>query len=102
MNTLDLDQELNTMIIQGKSVEAFHKFYAEDVVAQENDDPVRVGRDAWMRGRQEMEKNIKKFSARHEASRASSPWPLSASRRTMPGLSVRRRSDGQAPRVSLS
>lgn len=64
MNTLDLDHQLNALIIQGKSVDAFHTFYAEDVVAQENDEPERVGRDAWMRGRQEMEKNIKKFDAR--------------------------------------
>jgi ketosteroid isomerase-like protein len=63
MNILDLDDQLNTMIIRGKSVEAFRKFYAEDVVSQENDEPERIGRDAWMRGRQEMEKSIKKFNA---------------------------------------
>jgi hypothetical protein len=43
MNTLELDQQLNAMIIAGKSVEAFRRFYAEDVVAQENADPERVG-----------------------------------------------------------
>jgi ketosteroid isomerase-like protein len=64
MDTLALDHELNAMIIQEKSRDAFLKFYAEDVVAQENDDAERVGRDAWMRGRQELEKNIKKFDAR--------------------------------------
>src|SRR5688500_4894465 len=64
MNTLELDQQLNTMIVQGKSVDAFRKFYAEDVVAQENDEPERVGREAWMQARQEMEKNIKRFEAR--------------------------------------
>jgi len=64
MSTLELDHQLNTMIIQGNSVDAFRNFYAEDVVAQENDEPERVGRDAWMRARQEMEKNIRKFDAR--------------------------------------
>jgi hypothetical protein len=64
VNTLDLDRQLNALIIEGKSVEAFQQFYAEDVVAQENDEPERVGRDAWMRARQEMEKNIRKFDAR--------------------------------------
>jgi ketosteroid isomerase-like protein len=64
VNTLELDQQLNAMIIQGKSVDAFQKFYAEDVVAQENDEPERKGRDAWMRARSDMEKNIKKFDAR--------------------------------------
>lgn len=33
---------------------AFEAFYADDVVAQENDEPERVGRDAWMRARQLM------------------------------------------------
>ncbi|MBI4885951.1 MAG: nuclear transport factor 2 family protein [Acidobacteria bacterium] len=64
MDTLALDQQLNTMIINGKSVDAFHRFYAEDVIAQENDEPERVGRDAWLRARQEMEKNITSFEAR--------------------------------------
>src|SRR6266581_9380476 len=64
MNTLELDHELNTMIIEWKSRDAFLKFYAEDVVAQEDDEPERIGRDAWMRGRLEMERNIKKFAAR--------------------------------------
>jgi hypothetical protein len=52
MSTLELDGQLNAMIIQGKSGDAFRRFYAEDVVAQENDEPERIGRDAWMRGRQ--------------------------------------------------
>lgn len=64
MNTLDLDQQLNEMIIQGKSVEAFRSFYHEDVIARENDEPERKGREPWMRGRREMEKNMKKFDAR--------------------------------------
>lgn len=64
MTILELDQQLNTMIVQGKSVDAFHKFYADNVVAQENDEPERIGRDVWLRARQDMEKNIKKFDAR--------------------------------------
>ena len=64
MSTLELDHQLNTLIIEGKSAVAFQKCYAEDVVAQENDEPERIGRDAWMRARQEMEKSIRKFDAR--------------------------------------
>src|SRR5437016_12383197 len=64
MNTLELDDQLNTLIIQGKSIDALRQFYAEDVVAQENDEPERVGRDAWLQARQGMEKSIKKFNAR--------------------------------------
>ena len=59
-----MDEQLNAMIIRGSSADAFHKFYAEDVVAQENDEPERVGREDWMRARQEMEKRIRRFDAR--------------------------------------
>jgi hypothetical protein len=38
MSTLELDEGLNRMIVEGKSVDAFLKFNAEDVVAQENDE----------------------------------------------------------------
>ena len=64
MNVLELDNQLNALIIGGKSGEAFERFYAEDVVAQENDEPVRVGRTDWMHGRQAIEQNMKKFEAK--------------------------------------
>jgi ketosteroid isomerase-like protein len=64
VNVLELDSQLNKMIVEGKSVDAFKTFYAENVVAQENDEPERVGRDAWMTARAEMENNIKSFKAR--------------------------------------
>lgn len=64
MDTLELDTQLNRMIIEGKSVDAFEKFYDENVVAQENDEPERHGRVHWMRARQQMEKALKKFNAR--------------------------------------
>lgn len=64
MDILQLDNQLNAFIVEGKSVAAFEKFYAEDVVAQENDEPERHGRAEWVRARQEMEKNIVKFDAR--------------------------------------
>lgn len=64
MDILELDHQLNTMIIEGHSVDALRRFYAEDVVAQENDEPERIGRADWLRGRLEMEKKIKTFDAR--------------------------------------
>jgi hypothetical protein len=70
MNILQLDTQLNNMIVEGKSVEAFERFYAEDVVAQENDEPERVGRAPWIQARAEMEKNLKKFNARFLANAA--------------------------------
>jgi ketosteroid isomerase-like protein len=44
-NIDQLDQELNQMILQGKILEAFEKFYAEDVVMEE-DGEAREGKDA--------------------------------------------------------
>lgn len=38
-------EELNQMILEGKILEAFEKFYAADVVMQDNDYPARVGKD---------------------------------------------------------
>ena len=38
--------ELNNMILEGKILEAFEKFYSEDVVMQDNEHPVREGKDA--------------------------------------------------------
>ena len=39
-------KELNDMIMQGKGMEAFEKFYADDCTMQENSDEPRVGKDA--------------------------------------------------------
>jgi len=35
---------LNQMILEGKILEAFEKYYAEDVVMQDNDYPERIGK----------------------------------------------------------
>ena len=40
----DVDQ-LNQMILEGKILEAFEKFYADEVVMQDNDYPARVGKE---------------------------------------------------------
>jgi SnoaL-like domain len=37
--------QLNQMILEGKILDAFEKFYAEDVVMQDNDYPQRAGKD---------------------------------------------------------
>lgn len=39
-----LVDELNQMILEGKVLEAFEKFYAEDVVMQDNNNPARTGK----------------------------------------------------------
>lgn len=40
-----LVDQLNQMVMEGKVLEAFEKFYGDDVVMQDNDYPVRVGKD---------------------------------------------------------
>lgn len=48
MHTNDLRtnvDQLNQMILEGKILDAFDKFYADDVVMQDNDFPVRVGKE---------------------------------------------------------
>ena len=41
-----LNQELDDMILKGQAMEAFEKYYAEDVVMQENSNDPVVGKDA--------------------------------------------------------
>ncbi|HEY0742339.1 MAG TPA: nuclear transport factor 2 family protein [Chryseosolibacter sp.] len=41
-----LIHELNEMVLQGKPLDAFEKFYADDVVMQENNLPPTVGKNA--------------------------------------------------------
>jgi hypothetical protein len=43
-NLKELVSELNQMILEGKILEAFDKFYADDIVMQDNNYPQRVGK----------------------------------------------------------
>jgi len=43
---LEKVNDLNSMILEGKALEAFEKHYHDDVVMQENDNPVVVGKVA--------------------------------------------------------
>jgi ketosteroid isomerase-like protein len=44
IDTAALDQQLNEMVLTGKALDAFEKFYAEDIVMQENSEAPRVGK----------------------------------------------------------
>lgn len=46
MDTKSLVTDLANMIVEGKILEAFEKYYADDVVMQENNDAPRVGKEA--------------------------------------------------------
>jgi hypothetical protein len=66
MTTTDLDirsleKELNDMILQGKGMEAFEKFYADDVTMQENSEPLRIGKDTNRESEVAFENSIEEF-----------------------------------------
>jgi len=44
-DTAALDAQLNQMILTGHALEAFEKFYGDEVVMQENSEEPRVGKD---------------------------------------------------------
>lgn len=44
--TLQRDAELNSMILEGRILDAFDRFYADDVVMQENTTPPTAGKAA--------------------------------------------------------
>jgi len=47
MNTIkEKIQELNSLVLNGKAMEAFEKFYHADVVMQENEHAPTIGKDA--------------------------------------------------------
>lgn len=54
-------KELNDMILQGKMMDAFEKFYADDVIMQENSEEERVGKDVNRKFEQEFMSNIEEF-----------------------------------------
>lgn len=45
-NIAELERELNELIVSGQALEAFDRFYDDDVVMQENQQEPRVGKDA--------------------------------------------------------
>ena len=44
IDNVTADRELNEMILNGKALEGFEQFYAEDVVMQENSEAPRAGK----------------------------------------------------------
>lgn len=46
-NTIEQNlQQLNQLILEGKAMEAFERFYSDDIVMQENENPPTVGKEA--------------------------------------------------------
>jgi hypothetical protein len=62
MNTLEQKiKELNQLVLSGKSLEAFDKFYHNDVVMQENEMAPTVGKAANLQREKEFYGNVTDF-----------------------------------------
>ena len=56
-----LDQELNQMVLDGQAMEAFEKFYSENVIMQENSNEPVVGKDANRTREEEFFASVEEF-----------------------------------------
>ena len=63
------DQELNQMILNGKILEAFDKFYADDIVMKE-DDNERVGKEKNREYEEQFVNSLEEFHSAEIVSRA--------------------------------
>lgn len=54
-------ETLNSMILNGQILEAFEKFYAEEVTMQENENDVTIGKDACRKNEEAFVTGIKEF-----------------------------------------
>jgi len=61
MGMKEVVEELNGMILQGKAMEAFEKFYSEDVVMQENSEEPRVGKEVNREFEKQFMSNVQEF-----------------------------------------
>jgi len=61
MNLRELIEDVNTLNLQGKGMEAFEKYYAEDVAMQDNELPPTVGKATNRKREQEFLANVTEF-----------------------------------------
>ena len=54
-------KELNSLVLEGKLMDAFEKFYHEDVAMQENDLPATISKEANRKRELEFLNNIQEF-----------------------------------------
>lgn len=106
-NVKQLDDELNNMILTGKVMDGFEKFYAEDVTMQENTEPPAVGKEACRKREVDFFAAVEEFhsakllsSGVGEGGAAFGEWEYDITfkgtgRVTMNQVAVRRWKDGQ-------
>lgn len=54
-------EEIKTLVLTGKALEAFEKYYSDDVVMQENEQPATIGKDANRQREQEFFAKVTEF-----------------------------------------
>ena len=58
----ELDKQVNDDVLSGKAMEAFEKYYAEDVVMQENSEEPRKGKAANRKAEEEFFASVEAFN----------------------------------------
>jgi ketosteroid isomerase-like protein len=58
----ELDKQLNDDVLSGKIMDAFEKYYADDVVMQENAEEPRVGKAANRKAEEEFMSSVEAFN----------------------------------------
>jgi hypothetical protein len=61
MELLEKINDLNKLIVHGKALEAFEKYYHEDVVMQENENPPTISKPANRKREEEFNSKISEF-----------------------------------------
>jgi len=61
MDVKTLDDQVNQAVLTGGAMEAFEKFYADDVVMQENSDEPFVGKDVNRKREEEFFASVEEF-----------------------------------------
>ena len=56
-------EDIKTLVLQGKAMEAFEKYYGEEVVMQENETPATIGKTANRRRELEFFSKVVEFRA---------------------------------------
>ena len=101
-----LNDELDRMVLSGQAMDAFEKFYADDVVMQENVDPPFRGKDVNRKREEEFFASVQTFNDGKVVSSAAgddvsfSEWLMDVTfkdgkRYTLEQVAVRRWKDGK-------
>ena len=61
-NVQELDKQLNDDVLSGKIMDAFEKYYADDVVMQENSEEPRVGKAANRKAEEDFMSSVEAFN----------------------------------------